>query len=141
MKPTFTSIVLAHRWRTGLVMAALTIVLSYVSYLPIAAVSQRQRLAEQMTGGSIDKAASALRRYGCAGCHTIAGLSGADGKVGPALVDLRQRVYLAGRIRNTPEALVKWIAEPQAVSPGSAMPTTGITEAEARDVAAFLYAQ
>jgi cytochrome c1 len=64
---------------------------------------------------------------------------GAQGKVGPTLSDLREQVYIGGVVRNTPDNLVGWIVDPQHFSPGSAMPRTGITEGEARDVAAFLY--
>jgi cytochrome c len=44
-------------------------------------------------------------------------------------------------ISNTPDNLVQWIVSPQSFSPQSAMPATGITEAEARDVATFLYSR
>jgi mono/diheme cytochrome c family protein len=36
---------------------------------------------------------------------------------------------------------VRWIVSPQTFSPRSAMPATGISEAEARDVAAWLYSR
>jgi cytochrome c2 len=98
-------------------------------------------MAKALTGGDPDMAPALLRRYGCAGCHTIPGLSGADGKVAPALAGLRKRIYIAGKVQNTPENLIRWIVSPQALAPGSAMPQTGISESEARDVAAFLYSQ
>jgi cytochrome c len=37
--------------------------------------------------------------------------------------------------------MVRWIVNPQQFSPQTAMPATGITEEEARDVAAYLYAR
>jgi cytochrome c1 len=98
-------------------------------------------IARALTGGDPAAAPALLRRYGCGGCHTIPGIAGADGKVAPPLAGLRQRVYIAGVIRNTPDNLMAWIVAPQALSPRSAMPATGITAAEARDVAAYLYAQ
>lgn len=98
-------------------------------------------MAKALTGGERDKAPALLRRYGCSGCHTIPGLPGADGAVAPPLEGLRQRIYIAGKIQNTPKNLVRWIVSPQALAPGSAMPETGISESEARDVAAFLYSQ
>ena len=97
--------------------------------------------AKALTGGEPDHAPALLVRYGCGGCHTISGAAGADGQVGPSLVGLRQRVYVGGVLQNTPANLVRWIVDPQSVSPHSAMPATGITDAEARDVAAYLYAQ
>ncbi|MFL9826735.1 c-type cytochrome [Rhodoplanes sp. SY1] len=100
-----------------------------------------ERVARAITGGDPERAPELIRRYGCAGCHTIPGIPGADGVVGPSLAGLRQRVYVGGVARNAPDDLVRWIVSPQAVSPRSAMPATGIDEAEARHVAAYLYAQ
>jgi cytochrome c2 len=37
--------------------------------------------------------------------------------------------------------MIRWIVNPRAVNPGTAMPVTGISPAEARHVAAYLYAQ
>lgn len=102
---------------------------------------QNESIARAMTGGDPARAPALIRRYGCGGCHTIPGIPGADGKVGASLADLRSRVYIAGVAANAPDNLIRWIVNPQALSPRTAMPATGITEAEARDVAAYLYAQ
>lgn len=101
---------------------------------------QRWQVARMLTHGNPDAAPVILRRYGCAGCHTIPGISGADGQVGPDLSNLRKRVYIGGVANNTADNLVRWIVSPQSLSPRSAMPATGISESEARDVAAYLYA-
>jgi cytochrome c len=74
-------------------------------------------------------------------CHTIPDGPGADGKVGGSLAGLRQRVFIAGVVPNTADNLINWIVRPQAFSPRSAMPATGISQSEARDVAAWLYGQ
>lgn len=97
-------------------------------------------VARAMTGGDPARAPELIRRYGCAGCHTISGIPGGDGQVGGPLQGLRKRVYVGGVVPNTPDNLVRWIVLPQQFSPRSAMPATGITEGEARDVAAYLYA-
>ena len=104
--------------------------------------SQRQRweVARVLSHGDSTVAPAIMRRYGCAGCHTIPSVPGAEGKVGGPLVDIRERVYIAGVANNTADNLVRWIVSPQSLSPHSAMPATGISEAEARDVAAYLYA-
>jgi cytochrome c len=105
---------------------------------------KQQRSADTavaMTGGNIARAPELIRRYGCAGCHTIPGIPGGDGKVGGPLKDIRQRVYVGGVVTNAPDNLVRWIVSPQTFSPRTAMPATGITEAEARDVAAYLYSR
>ncbi|MCA1408744.1 cytochrome C [Ensifer sp. IC3342] len=102
---------------------------------------QRRSAAMAMTQGDPSQAPPIFRKYGCGGCHVIPGIAGADGKVGGPLVDLRERVYLAGVVENTSDNLVNWIASPQRFSQRSAMPATGITESEARHLAAYLYAQ
>lgn len=111
--------------------------------VPIALTSrsQSERVARAMTGGDLRKAPDILRRYGCSGCHTIPGIAGADGQVGGTLADIRRRVYVGGVANNSSENLVRWIVNPQSLSPSSAMPQTGISEAEARDAAAYLYAR
>ena len=101
--------------------------------------SQRAALAITLTGGDPVRAPDLMIRYGCAGCHTIPGVPGADGLAGPPLNSLSRRIYIGGVLRNTPENLLAWIVNPRSANPGTAMPVTGITEREARDVAAYLY--
>jgi hypothetical protein len=52
---------------------------------------------------------------------------------------MASRLYVGGVLANTPENLVAWIVDPPAHDLLTAMPVTGIGEAEARDVAAYLY--
>ncbi|TRC98470.1 c-type cytochrome [Mesorhizobium sp. WSM4303] len=101
----------------------------------------RAAIARAMTGGDTDRAPAIFRRYGCAGCHTISGIPGADGQAGAPLTELSKRVYIAGVLENRPDNLVAWIVSPQRFSPQTAMPPSGISEREARDLAAYLYAQ
>lgn len=91
-------------------------------------------------GGSAkaSRAPAEIGRYGCTSCHTINGLrSSAD--VGPKLANFSQRRYIAGRLANTPANLITWIRQPQQVDPGNVMPSLGVTEHDARDIAAYLY--
>lgn len=92
-----------------------------------------------LVGGEPEVGASLIRAYGCGTCHTIPGIRGADGKVGPPLTDFAHRSYVAGNLFNEPQNLIAWIMDPQAVEPGTAMPTLGVAEAEARHIAAYLY--
>lgn len=101
---------------------------------------QTESIARAMTGGDPSRAPALLRRYGCSGCHAIPGIPGADGQTGPALGGLRHRVYIAGVTTNTADNLVRWIVAPRTFSENTAMPAAGISEAEARDIAAYLYA-
>jgi hypothetical protein len=50
-----------------------------------------------------------------------------------------RRIYIAGILRNTPDALIAWLRNPQTVVPGNAMPNMGLSESDARDIAAYLY--
>jgi cytochrome c len=97
--------------------------------------------ATQITGGNPERGAELIRHYGCGSCHTIPGIRRADANVGPPLQQLRQRVYIAGVIVNTPDNLMRWIQHPQAVAPRTAMPEMGVTPGEARDIAAYLYSK
>ena len=45
----------------------------------------------------------------------------------------------AGRLVNEPDAMIVWIRDRQHLRSPSAMPTLGVTEQEARDIAAYLY--
>jgi cytochrome c1 len=76
---------------------------------------------------------------GCAACHVIPGVRGADGKVGPPLTGIGSRIMIAGQVPNTPDNLIRWIRDPQAIEPGTAMPNLGVSEPTARDIAAYLY--
>jgi cytochrome c1 len=101
---------------------------------------QRDQFAAALVNGNASAAPALMRTYGCAGCHEIRGIRGPGGRIGPPLTKVGERVYLAGMLANTPDNLVRWIVNPKGVNPQTAMPVTGISEREARDVAAFLLA-
>lgn len=82
----------------------------------------------------------ALERFDCGVCHVIPGVSGAPGQVGPSLEHYARRTYVAGKFPNEPAHLVQWIIDPPALAPRTAMPATGVSAAEARDMAAYLLA-
>jgi putative membrane protein len=96
------------------------------------------REAEALTGGSVKRGASAIGRYGCATCHAIPGIGG-TAVVGPPLERIAMRHYLGGRLTNTPGNMIKWIQHPQSVDPKTAMPELGVSDGDAKDIAAFLY--
>ena len=95
--------------------------------------------AALLTHGRPGSGPAAIAHYGCGGCHDIPGVGGARGTIGPPLSRFGQRAYIAGERRNTPENLVLWIMHPHAIEPKSAMPEMGVTEADARDIAGYLY--
>lgn len=82
---------------------------------------------------------AAIAAYGCGSCHTIPGIRGAAGMVGPPLEHWAERRIIAGEVPNDPERLITWITVPQSIEPGTAMPNMGVTDGQARDIAAYLY--
>jgi cytochrome c len=80
-----------------------------------------------------------LSAHGCGGCHTIPGVSGANGTIGPPLTGYARRVYVAGKLPNQLDNLMRWIRDPQSIEPGTVMPNLPVNEAEARAMAAYLY--
>jgi cytochrome c2 len=82
---------------------------------------------------------AAISAYGCGACHSIPGIPGARGLVGPPLTDFAARSVLAGFMPNTPSTIVPWLMDPPAILPRTAMPDLGVTTAEAKDIAAYLY--
>ncbi len=92
-----------------------------------------------VAGGNVQRGKAEIGAYGCGACHTIPGVRGAHGMVGPPLNGFALRAFIAGEAPNTVRTLVQWIRAPQSIEPGTAMPTLGVTEAQARDIAAYLY--
>jgi cytochrome c len=90
-------------------------------------------------GANPKKAPHAMRKYGCSSCHTIDGVPGAHALVGPELNGIRDRNVIAGRFPNEPDVLVRWIQDPQGMKPITAMPNMGVSDEDARNIAAYLY--
>lgn len=76
--------------------------------------------------------------YGCGSCHTIPGIYTARGVVGPPLYFFGRRTMIAGELPNTGDNLVRWLRNPRAVEPGTAMPNLGLNQNQAQDIAAYL---
>lgn len=89
--------------------------------------------------GDARRGRAALAEFECGACHRIPGVPGAHSHVGPALDTMRHNVYVAGKFPNTPEYLVRWIVDPPALAPETAMPNVGVSEQQALDMAAYLY--
>ena len=89
--------------------------------------------------GNIERGRSLMVHYGCASCHEISGVPEARGKIGPPLDGIAERMYIGGVLENTPENLFRWIRNPQEASPRTAMPPTGTSDEDTRDIVAFLY--
>jgi cytochrome c1 len=90
-------------------------------------------------GGGNHDAAKALIASNCAACHTVPGVPSAVGKVGPSLAGIAVRQVIAGKFANNKPTLVRWIMHPQQMVPGTAMPEMGLTQAQAMQIADYLY--
>lgn len=93
----------------------------------------------QAQEGNPDQGAVLIEQYGCGTCHSIPGIQGADGLVGPPLDHFARRTYIAGVLHNSEDNLQHWVMDPQEVVPGNAMPDMGVTKQQAADIVAYLY--
>jgi cytochrome c1 len=82
-----------------------------------------------------------ILQRGCGSCHTIPNIPGASGTIGPNLAGIAQRNPIAGGAvpNNNVDDLAKWIMDPPALKPGTAMPKLGLSQDEASAAAAYLY--
>jgi cytochrome c1 len=87
---------------------------------------------------SAKRGEQAINQYACVTCHEIPGIVGANAPVGPPLKGIASRVMLGGVLPNSPENMVRWLRFPQQIAPLTAMPDLGVTEQDARDIAAYL---
>lgn len=92
-----------------------------------------------MEGGSARQGRALLAQFQCGSCHRIPGVEAARGSAGPSLEGFARRSYVAGRWPNRQDVLVRWIANPQVMAPGTLMPAMGVSPSDARHMAAYLY--
>jgi putative membrane protein len=95
--------------------------------------------AAEMTGGDPAKGHAVIRQYGCPSCHTIPGIAGANGLVGPPLNRIGSRAYIAGVLPNNPGNMMSWLRDPRHIDQQTAMPKEVVQESDIKDIAAYLY--
>lgn len=98
-----------------------------------------QNYEPHVSQGDPRRGRTALAEFECGVCHSIPGVPGAHNHVGPPLDSVARNVYIAGKFPNTPDMLVRWIVDAPALAPHTAMPSVGVPEHTARDMAAYLY--
>jgi len=103
-----------------------------------AVTPRRPEVAAPAIVGDVNRGRLALTQYACQACHTIPGITSSSPNVGPPLAGLASRSMIAGKLANTPENLVQWVRHPKDVKPLTAMPDMGVSEADARDMSAYL---
>lgn len=129
-----------HRMNTwGFVVLLVPFVLLLAAIIGNVVLRQAQTSPFVVPGGNPARGQALISQYGCASCHTIPGIAGANAGVGPPLTAFSKRSYIAGTLPNGPTDLTQWIMHPQQVKPGTAMPDMGVTFNDARDIAAYLY--
>lgn len=79
-----------------------------------------------------------MEYYGCGSCHTIPGIPGAHGVVGPPLTAFSRRSYIAGNLPNNSENLQQWIMHPHHFLPDTAMPEMGVPPNDAASISGYL---
>ena len=83
-------------------------------------------------------AGEAVFQAHCNKCHTVRGTA-ATGAAGPDLTHLMSRRTIAsGTLPNTRGTIAGWIANPQALKPGSTMPASNLTGPELNAVSAYV---
>jgi cytochrome c2 len=126
--------------RTALLVVTVTAVASLA--LPLSGCDTANRDQQMQVAraiGNPDRGRRVIRTRHCGSCHTIPGVRGADGVVGPPLNFFSRRTYIAGEVPNTPANLLLWVTDPQSIEPDTAMPAVGLNPRDAHDIVAYLY--
>ena len=95
---------------------------------------EARRFASSWTRGL-----AVMERVGCAACHAVPGIDWPHGLAGPSLEGFGASPMIGGRFPNQPDVLTAWLIDAPSLSPETGMPPMPLSEAEARDVAAYLY--
>lgn len=125
------------RWWVWIGLAAVAGVV--VAVLALSPARSRLDQPDNVAFGDPERGRDVIAQAGCGACHTIPGVVGADALVGPPLVEWSQRSFIAGNLENNPGNLARWIMDPQAVEPGTAMPDLDLTRQQVEDVVAYLF--
>jgi cytochrome c oxidase subunit II len=99
--------------------------------------AQRVQPAPPAAGSTAAAGQQAFQKYGCIGCHTVAGFSA--GQLGPNLTHVGSRTTIAGAsMMNTEQHLRDWIGNPPGMKPGSMMPNMHVSAADLPALIAYL---
>lgn len=104
----------------------------------LAACGDQGNPPRTIAGANPDRGLAIMERVGCAACHEIPGVDWPRGRAGPSLRGFGASSMIAGQLPNQPDVLAAWLIDAPSLAPETGMPPMPITEAEARDVAAYL---
>lgn len=100
--------------------------------------AQTSSASSSAATGDVDAGKQLVMSKGCIACHTVPGVAGASGTIGPNLRGFAGRPRIADAVPNTPENLRQWLRDPAALKPGTTMPGLNLSDKESDDLAAFL---
>lgn len=130
-----------HFFSPDLIVRASNHLLLLTAALCAALAGCSEKAVRPVQGGDATLGKRLVEQYQCVSCHAIPGAAGASSNAGPDLEGFARRSYIAGRIPNLAPQLVQWLVNPPAMKPGTMMPNLGVSEAEARHMAAYLYTE
>lgn len=114
-----------------------TVVIAALSL--VGACADKTAPPRPIVGADPSRGVAIMQEVGCGACHAIPGVDWPRGTVGGPLKGFAARPLVAGRFPNQPDTLVIWLRDAPSLSPATGMPAMPITDAQARDVAAYLY--
>lgn len=101
-------------------------------------VHDQAKPAAQPTGAAAIAGGKLIQMIACGGCHAIRGTP-MKGTFGPDLTHFGSRSGIAAyTLTNTPQNLLAWLKDPQAIKPESTMPTTPLPLREQQQLVAYL---
>ena len=101
-------------------------------------VKRQQKPAAEPTGTEAVAGKQVISTVGCGSCHTIRGTT-LRGTFGPDLTHFGSRGGIAAyTLTNTPENLLRWIQDPQAVKPLCKMPQIPLPLQQQQQLVAYL---
>ena len=107
--------------------------------LVVLGVACNRQETKPSSSGDPAKGKQLITQYGCTACHSVPGIEGPRGEVGPSLDHVATRPMIAQTLPNNPQNLTQYLLNPQMVNTQNIMPNLGIKPDEARDIAAYLY--
>lgn len=111
----------------------------FTAALMLAACGDKPGPARTIAGSDPARGLAVMERVGCAACHEIPGIDWPQGQAGPSLKGFGAGPMIGGRLPNQPDVLAAWLIDAPSLAPETGMPPMPLSQAEARDVAAYLY--
>lgn len=107
--------------------------------MPLAACKDPVETRREPASDPKERGRAVIERVGCGSCHEIPGVPWPAGRLGPSLKGFDDVGLIAGQLPNRPDVLAAFVRNAPAVKPGSSMPPMPVSQAEAEDIAAYLY--